>query len=136
MPLPGNVTNDEAAVTRVLADYYSAFSALEVQRVLSYFHEPCLFIGPQGLHAAPDHAALTAAIAPTMEGLRARGYGRSELDIRQLRSLSSSAITVTGIALRYKLDGDEMERVGLTYVMHKAHDRWKIAVLIFHDTGE
>ena len=136
MPSRGNVTNDEAAATGVLADYYSAFSALEVKAVLPYFHEPCLFIGPQGLYAAPDYAALTAAIAPTMEGLRTRGYGRSELDIRQLKSLSATAILVTGVALRYTLDGQEMERVGLTYVMHKANDRWKIAVLIFHDTGE
>jgi hypothetical protein len=32
--------NDDAAL-RMLAGYYSAFTSLEVQAVLPYFHEPC-----------------------------------------------------------------------------------------------
>ena len=69
-----------------------------------------------------------------MEGLRARGYGRSELSIRQLNPLSSTAILATGVALRFKLDGQELERVGVTYVLHKTDMRWRIAVLITRDT--
>ena len=132
----GSVSSDEAAVTRVLADYYRAFSSLEVQAVLPYFHEPSLLIGPQGVFAAPSSVELAAAFAPAMEGLRAREYGRSELRVRYVKALSATAALVTGVALRYKLDGQELERVGVTYVLHQAEARWKIAVLIIHDADE
>ena len=134
MDLTAGVTTDEAAVTRVLADYYSAFSTLEIQAILPYFHEPSMLIGPEGLLAAPTSAVLAAALTPAMDGLRARGYGRSELSVRSVKPLSATATLVTGVAVRYKLDGQELERVGVTYVLHKADARWKIAVLIIHDT--
>jgi ketosteroid isomerase-like protein len=129
MALPG-ITNDEAGAIQVLTDYYSAFSTLELQAVLPYFHEPCLLLGPQGVYAAPTRAALEAVFTPAIDGLRARGYGRSELSLRQVKSLGATAILATGVALRYKLDGQELDRVGVTYVLHKADDRWRIAVLI------
>ena len=131
MPLP-----DEATATRVLADYYTVFSTLEIQAVLPYFHEPCLLIGPQGVFPATTRDVLATAIAPAMEGLRARGYGRSELSMRSVRQLSATATLVTGVALRYKLDGQELERAGVTYVLHKADTGWRIAVLILHDADE
>ncbi len=136
MAWPGSATDDEAAASRVLADYYSAFSTLEIQAILPCFHEPCMLISPQSVFVASSSAVLAMAIAPVMDGLRARGYGRSELSIRRLQSLSATAILAIGVALRYKLDGQELERVGVTYVLHKADTGWKIAVLIVHDTKE
>jgi hypothetical protein len=117
MPSPESVGNDEAAVTEVLADYYSSFSTLDVRTVLPYFHEPCMMIGPQGVFAAPTRGVLAAALAPAMDGLRAIGFGRSELSLRHVKSLSAVATIASGVALRYKLDGQELERVGVTYVL-------------------
>jgi ketosteroid isomerase-like protein len=136
MTATGDAMNEETVVTRVLADYYAAFSTLEVHAVLPYFHEPSVLIGPQAVLAAPTYAVLTTAITPAMEGLRARGFGRSELSVRNVNSLSATATLVTGVAVRYKVDGQELERVGVTYVLHKADTRWKIAVLIVHDANE
>jgi hypothetical protein len=39
----------------------------------------------------------------------------------------------TGVALRYKTDGQELERVGVTYLLYKAESGWKIAVVVLHD---
>jgi ketosteroid isomerase-like protein len=128
--------NEDPAVIRVLAEYYAAFSTLDVQAVLPYFHEPSLLIGPQGVLAAPTHAILSAAFTPAMDGLRARGFGRSELNVRDVKSLSATATLVTGVALRYRVDGQELERAGITYVLHKVDTRWKIRVLILHDANE
>jgi hypothetical protein len=86
--------------------------------------------------AAPTCAALATAFAPAIEGLRARGYVRSELSLRCVKSLSATTTLVTGVAVRYKADGQELERVGVTYVLHQADGRWKIAVLIVHDIDE
>jgi hypothetical protein len=132
----GSDTNSGAAATRVLTEYYRAFSTLEVQAVLPYFHEPSLFIGPQGVFAASTSAFVEAGFTPAMEGLRARGFARSELSVRNVKSLSATTTLVIGVALRYKLDGQELERVGVTYLLYKSDAGWKIAVLIIHDTND
>jgi len=71
-----------------------------------------------------------------MEGLRNRDFGRSELSVGHVKSLSASATLVTGVAIRYKRNGQELERAGVTYVLHKAETGWKIAVLILHDADQ
>jgi hypothetical protein len=69
-----------------------------------------------------------------MEDLRARGYGRSELSLQQVKPLSATAAMASGVALRYKADGQEMDRVGVTYLLHKADTGWKIVAVVLHDT--
>jgi ketosteroid isomerase-like protein len=120
----------------VLADYYRAFSSLDVKAVLPYFHEPALFIGPQGVYAASTPALVEAALTPAMDGLRARGYVRSELSVLNVKLLSATTTLVTGVAVRYKADEQELERVGVTYVLCKSESGWKIAVLIVHDADD
>ena|ERR1700729_2671653 len=132
MSSPDTAVNDDAAL-RTLADYYRAFSTLEVQAVWPYFHQPSMLIGPQGVFAAPTFAALATVFTPMMEGLRTREFGRSELSVGYAKSLSASATLVTGIAIRYRLNGQELERAGVTYVLHKAEAGWKIAVIVLHD---
>jgi len=120
-------------VNQVIADYYRDFSTLNVQAILPYFNEPSLLVGPQGVIPIPDRAALVAVLGPVMEGLRARGYGRSELELDYVKSLSSSAALIGGVAVRYKTDGHQLERVGVTYVLHKTESGWKFAMVIVHD---
>jgi len=135
MPLPESVT-EETEVTRFLTAYYRDFSSLDIQAILPYFHEPSLIIGPQGVFAAPTRSVLATTLVPVLEGLRGRGYGRSELSIRQLKSLSPATILVVGVALRFKVDGQALERAGVTYVLLKVDQHWKIAVLVTHDANE
>jgi ketosteroid isomerase-like protein len=35
--------------------------------------------------------------------------------------------------VRYKADGQELDRIGATGVLRKTNDGWKIAVLVGHD---
>jgi hypothetical protein len=121
------------AVNQVIADYYRDFSTLNIQAILPYFNEPSLLVGPQGVIPIPDSAALAAVFGPVMEGLRAKGYGRSEFEPGYVKSLSSSAALIGGVAMRYKADGQELERAGITYVLHKTECGWKFATLILHD---
>jgi hypothetical protein len=86
--------------------------------------------------AAPTRSVLATSLTPVLESLRGRGYGRSELSIRQLKSLSPATILVVGVALRFKADGQALERAGVTYVLQKADQQWKIAVLVTHDADQ
>jgi ketosteroid isomerase-like protein len=127
--------NDQAAVTQVLNDYYSAFSTLDVQAIVPYYHEPSLFITPLGVNVAHTCADMVATLTTVTEGLRVREYGRSELSMLHVKHLSDTATLASGVALRYRADGQELERVGVTYLLHKADSRWKIAVTVIHDTN-
>lgn len=135
MASAGGVINDQAAVLQALAEYYIAFSTREVQAILPSLHEPALIVGAQGVFAANNRGELETAFARILEGLRVKGYGRSEFRLGSAKSLSETDALVTGVAVRYKLDGQELEQAGVTYAMHKADGRWKIAVLIVHDVG-
>jgi len=121
------------SVNRVIADYYRDFSTLNVQAILSYFNEPSMLVGPQGVIPIPNHAALAAVFGPVMEGLRAKAYGRSEFELDYAKSLSSSAALIGGVAVRYNADGQQLERVGITYVLHKTASGWKFVTVILHD---
>jgi hypothetical protein len=125
------MTND--SVGQVIADYYRDFSTLNVQAILPYFHQPSLLVGPQGVIPILDRAALIAVFGPVMEGLRTKGYGRSELEPGYVKSLSPSSTLVGGVAVRYKTDGQPLERVGVTYVLHKTESGWRFATVILHD---
>jgi ketosteroid isomerase-like protein len=119
--------DDNAVVTQALGEYYKAFSTLDPQAILPHYCEPSLVISPLGVIAMPTHAAMVAAFVPLMEDLRARGFGRSELTALRVERLSATATLASGIAVRYKTSGQELEQVGVTYLVHKADDRWKIA---------
>jgi hypothetical protein len=136
MASPSSIDDDQAEVVRVLNEYYSAFSTLKIEAVLPYFHEPSLLIGPQGAFAATTHTLLATAFTPAIEGLRARGIGRTELIVRNLKLLSATAALVGGVAQRYKIEGQKLDQAGVTYVLYKAEAGWKIAVLIIHDPDE
>jgi SnoaL-like domain len=125
--------NNEDAVKQVLSDYYKAFSTLTVQSILRYFDQPALLIGPSGVIALPNPEAVVPIFGPVMENLRQRAYLRSELSLQQLRLLSATSAFATGVAIRYKTDGQEMERVGVTYLLHKGNSGWKFAAMALHD---
>ena len=126
------MNGDEAAVSRVLADYYRVFSRLEIEAIVPYFHEPALLIFPTAVIAVPTSAELAAVFGRTMEDLRARGYGRSEFLMREFRQLGTAAASATGVAVRYRVDGQELERVELTYMLWKAEADWRIAMMTLH----
>ena len=124
--------NDEVEVRGFLADYYRVFSRLQIGAILPYFHQPALLIFPAAVVAAPTSDALAAIFGRTIEDLRARGYGRSEFEMREFRQMGTAAASATGVAVRYKTDRQELERVGLTYLLWKANADWKITVMTLH----
>ena len=69
------------------------------------------------------------------ESLKAQGYGRSELADLRLKQVSAGLFVASGIAVRYKADGQELGRMGVTYVLRKTNEGWKLAALVGHDPG-
>ena len=86
--------------------------------------------------ALPTPEAVVPIFGLVMENLRQREYRRSELSLQQLRLLSATSALAMGVAIRYKTDGQEMERVSVTYLLHKGDSGWKFAVMALHDTEQ
>jgi hypothetical protein len=113
-----------------ILEYYKAFSTLELSAIVSYFCEPSTTIALQGVFSAANHAALADSLAPLVQSLRAKGYGRSEFVQPHVTMLGEIDALVRGVAVRYTSAGSELERVPISYVMHRGDARWQIAVLV------
>ena len=111
-------------------EYYRTFSTLDLRAIAAYFGEPSMTISPQGVFSAANHAALAGSLAPLIDGLRAKEYGRSEFVQPLVTPLGESLALVRGVAVRYATTGAEMERVPLAYLMRSSEAGWKIAVLV------
>jgi hypothetical protein len=110
--------------------YYNVFSTLDLSAIVSYFCEPSMTVAPQGVFSAGNHAVLADSLAPIVDGLRAKGYGRSEFVQPQVTMLGDTAALVRGVAVRYTAAGPEMERIPISYLMYRGEAGWKIAVLV------
>ena len=128
--------DEKAAVVHVLTDYYSAFSTLDAQAVLPYFHEPSQLVSPAGVVTTPTRAAVAAAFQPVMDALRVRGFLKSELINLHVKRLSATTMIAEGVAMRRKTDGQELERAGVVYVLHKTNGTWQFATVVIHDAGD
>jgi ketosteroid isomerase-like protein len=128
--------DDNAAVTQVLTDYYSAFSTLDAQAVLRYFHEPSQLVSPAGVVPTPTRAAVAAAFQPVMEGLRSRSFAKSELINLHLKRLSVNTVIAGGVAVRRKTDGQELERAGVVYLLQRTSAGWQFATVAIHDAED
>lgn len=117
-----------------LRSYYEAFSTMDVDAILAFYHEPAMFVSVQGAHTVPTHSALSSAVfEPMRRDLQSRGFDRSEFNAREGYRLSESLAVLIGEAIRYKADGSELERVGITYNLRKQNASWKIVVLTLHE---
>ena len=114
---------------QTLHEYYAAFSSLELDAIVSYFCEPCLSIGPKGVFSAGHRPELGKAFTPFIEGLKEKGYRRSEFEDSEVMTLSEAVALVQGVAVRYFQNG-ETERVPIAYLMHLTDAGWKIAVMV------
>ena len=120
-----------AAVERVLADYQGAFSGHDPQSAQLYYDEPCMFVEAQRVVLA-SRAEIEARLASTIQGLEARGWSHSEWVEMNFKQLNDSVALVSTVAVRYMMDGEELERIGATYAFRKTGSGWKIATAIPH----
>ncbi len=123
------ITPMPSALEAIL-EYYKAFSTLDLNAIVSYFCEPSMTIAPQGVFSAANRGTLADSLAPIVQSLRAKGYGRSEFVQPQVTMLGETDALVRGVAVRYTAAGPELERIPISYLVHRSDAGWKIAVLV------
>jgi hypothetical protein len=89
-----------------------------------------------GVVPTPTRAAVAAAFQPVMNGLRSRGFAKSELTNLHLKRLSVNTVIAAGVAVRRKTDGQELERAGVVYLLQRTSTRWQFATVVIHDAED
>lgn len=128
-----NQSDQQSVILQTLEDYYQAFNTLDPSAVLPYFNEPAMLISSPGAFAAPTHAVLVKIFASIMAPFRATDFGRTELAMPTVTRLSAATAMITDTAIRYKRDGQEMNKAGATCVLQKTNAGWRIAVAVAYD---
>ena len=98
--------------------------------IVSYFCEPCMSVGPQGVFSVGTRTELAKALNAFVEDLREKGYAKSEFTDSELTPLTERAVLLKGNAVRYVGGGQELERLSISYLMSFTSDGWKIAVMV------
>ena len=116
-------------------DYATALSSLDPQRILPYYHEPLTLVTAPITSILTTRADIEQWLKSRGEQMKGRGYARNAWDQLHVKQLNYGLAVASGLAVRYKGDGQELDRLGITYVLRRTGDGWKIAVLTVHDPG-
>jgi len=65
--------------------------------------------------------------------LKERNFARSEWARLKTKSLGTGVVIASALAIRYKQDGQELQRFGVTYLLRKTDDGWKLVSYASHD---
>jgi len=124
---------EQTAATNALLDYFNAFISLDAKRIVVHFDEPFMWVSAATSASLATRADAESWLTPLLARLKERGYGRSDWPQLQVKSVNSGLAIASAMFIRYKTNGAELERLGATYVLRKAGDQWKIAVIVLHD---
>ena len=106
---------------------------MDPEAVLPFYHQPSMFIAPQGVFAAPHAGALRELLAQFMSQLRAQSYRRTEVSGLVVHTLSPGLASCSGVFVRYNAMGAEIGRSGFTYLMREDDGSWKIVVAALNE---
>ncbi len=139
-PAWAEAQEDKAAVIQTMTDYFAAWAepggpSFDLQRALAYYHEPLMLILAGRVSAFMTRAESEAWGKSFVAGLKERGAVRTELRQLHVKQVSAGVAIASVQAVRYKADGQELGRIGATYVLGNTSNGWKIAVLVGHDPG-
>jgi Domain of unknown function (DUF4440) len=95
---------------------------------LRWWRTDAASIPPQGVRVLATAADVEALLIEVTEGLKARGYARSELMDLHVKQMSGNTALVSVSRVRQATDGRELERLGESYTLRRTEGCWKIAV--------
>ncbi len=129
------MTNNPQVILDTFHLYAKSFENLKPSQVLPFYHYPAILISPDKVVAIKNWIEGFVIFKIVMGGLKKRGYDHSHTESLSVRYLSHDLAIVSGIVIRCKKDGTELERFGLTYTLRQVDGDWKIVVGALHDVS-
>jgi ketosteroid isomerase-like protein len=125
---------DESDVLETYEEYLQASIDLDEKRVATYYHEPFVFVSAEKTVAVATRAEAEEYLKPGFESLRQSGYVKTGFPKLRAQSLGPGIEIVSGLGIRYRMDGTQLMSFGITYIWRQVPDGWKLAVMTVHDT--
>jgi hypothetical protein len=131
------VAVDSSDVSRWFGEYLDAFAACgrgenDTGSLLGYYGVPLLLTTDEGFVALTSDDQVVAAVQQQVDGMRAAGYGRSEILGFEVTVLNSTSALYRGTFSRQGSDGGEISRLTATYLVTDGAAGRRISVLAVH----
>jgi hypothetical protein len=131
------VAVDNSDVSRWFGDYLDAFAACgrgesDTASLLACYGVPLLLTTDDGFFALTSDDQVVAVAQQQVDGMRAAGYGRSEVLDSQVTVLNSTSALYRGTFSRQRSDGGEISRLTATYLVTDGSIGRRISALAVH----
>lgn len=119
---------DQAAVTKVMHDYFEAYSRGDMAAVMKIINVPFVISGPKGFASYTTADDTLNMYTKFRDAAVKLGYAKTEWIDLGVKLLGATYAIAAGTYVRYKTDGSELNRSGGIYLLNKVDGVWKIAV--------
>ena len=136
-PSPADAERVQKEVKAAIDRYYQLFTERNFKALPeeSYF-VPWILLSGSGPEADLSKEAAQARFEASGQQLVASGWGKSVFTTENVCVLNANAAIASGYNTRYKTDGSVMSVGGVTYVLGRAKDGWKIVSYSGHPKGK
>jgi len=118
---------------QMLVDYVRAFESQEAEAVVPFYALPCTFLRADGVWVVQDEATALVLVRHLLDHARSQGWRRSEILGLAVRELAATLAELSGVFVRRDAHGDEVARIGFTYLARADSGAWRIVVAVAHD---
>jgi hypothetical protein len=125
---------DDNDVSAWFGDYLEAFAACgrgdsDTPSLLTYYGVPLLVTTDGGFYPLSSEDEVVASVQQQIDGMRAAGYGRTEVLDSEVTVLNSASALYRATMSRQRSDGDEISRLTATYLVTDGPAGRRISVL-------
>jgi hypothetical protein len=121
---------DRAAVDKVMHDYFEAYSRGDMAVVMNFISVPFTVSGPKGFMTFTKADEALDWYTKVHDTVVKQGFAKTEWLDLGVKLLGQAYAITGGTFVRYKTDGNELNRSGGTYLLNKVDGVWKIGVLL------
>jgi hypothetical protein len=124
-------------VTAHLDKYYRVFTEQKPDQLASeVFNIPWVVIGGGGPQADMTREQAQSRFATSMKQLVESGWAKSLFTTENVCVLNANAAIASGYNTRYKSDGSVISVGGVTYVLGRSKEGWRIVSYSGHQKGK
>jgi hypothetical protein len=130
---------EKTAVDHAPRDYNDAFGRGDLSVIGQHCNVPFVVIASPtrsvagaattGVKVLPTIAEIEAFYGGIQRDLRARDYSHSTVSELHIKLLDQTTALASGVFVRHKMDGSELETIGATCLLLKTEGEWKIGVV-------
>ncbi|HXV65482.1 MAG TPA: hypothetical protein VEK15_32600 [Vicinamibacteria bacterium] len=123
----------EREARAVIQTYYQLFNEQNPKAMSEQlFHIPWIYLNPEGTRLFTSRQETAELFEESLAAMVPRGWERSDFPSPTVCVLSLGAATVSGNFHRYKKDGSVLSEHGVTYIVGKTAEGWRVVSLSSH----